>query len=406
MPGKTKERLFNKNFLLLITVSLITAFGYSMMASLVSSYAMDLGASLSTAGVAAGIFSLAALVSRPFSGYATDLFDKKTICTLATGSIALSILGYLAAPNIQIFLLVRVLHGVAFGVSGTANLALVSEYIPDSKTGEGLGYFGIGQVIAQVAGPSLGVYIRDSLGYQMLYLIITLLTAGAVLILLFFSRSGRKKKEEEEAKKRMSPPARQRLSFHTLIAKECIVYALVAGLFSAGNGIVNSFLIPLGEQRSIANISLFFSANALVLFLMRLTIGKLIDKTKLLYIVIPSLLISALSFAIIGYTSSFALMMAAAVFKALGHGGGQISLQSACIKRVSAARVGVATGTFYIGADIGQGLGSIVGGQISDLLSYDMMFYCAAALMVAATIAFTFYECNQMKAAKKAAVHS
>lgn len=404
MPGKTKERLFNKNFLLLITVSLITAFGYSMMASLVSSYAMDLGASLSTAGVAAGIFSLAALVSRPFSGYATDLFNKKTICTLATGSIALSILGYLVAPNIQIFLLVRVLHGIAFGVSGTANLALVSEYIPDSKTGEGLGYFGIGQVIAQVAGPSLGVYIRDSMGYQMLYLIITVLTAGAVLILLFFSRN--EKKEKEEANKRTAPAARQRLSFHTLIAKECIVYALVAGLFSAGNGIVNSFLIPLGEQRSIANISLFFSANALVLFLMRLTIGKLIDKTKLLYIVIPSLLISALSFAIIGYTSSFVLMMAAAVFKALGHGGGQISLQSACIKRVSAARVGVATGTFYIGADIGQGLGSIVGGQISDLLSYDMMFYCAAALMVAATIAFTFYECNQMKAAKKAAVHS
>lgn len=400
MPGKTKERLFNKNFILLITVSLITAFGYSMMASLVSSYAIDLGASLTVAGVAAGIFSLAALISRPFSGYATDIFNKKNICTLATALIAFSILGYLVAPNIQIFLFVRILHGIAFGVSGTANLALVSEYIPDSKTGEGLGYFGIGQVIAQVAGPSLGVYVRDSMGYQMLYAIITALTMVAVLILLLFSRSGKKEKKER-------PPKRQRLSFHTLIAKECIVYALVAGLFSAGNGIVNSFLLPLAEQRSIANISLFFSVNAFVLFLMRLTIGKLIDKTKLLYIVVPSLLISAVSFAIIGYTSSFLLMMAAAIFKALGHGGGQISLQSACIKRVTAARVGVATGTFYIGADIGQGLGSIVGGQISDWFDYNIMFYLAAGLMVAATIAFIFYESNQTKLSQKTtAAHS
>ena len=61
--------LFTKDFILLICVSLITAFGYSMMSSLVSSYTLQMGAGVTLAGVASGIFSLAALISRPFSGY-------------------------------------------------------------------------------------------------------------------------------------------------------------------------------------------------------------------------------------------------------------------------------------------------------------------------------------------------
>ena len=79
--------LFTKDFILLICVSLITAFGYSMMSSLVSSYTLQMGAGVTLAGVASGIFSLAALISRPFSGYATDIFNKKTMCVMSTALI-------------------------------------------------------------------------------------------------------------------------------------------------------------------------------------------------------------------------------------------------------------------------------------------------------------------------------
>lgn len=89
-----------------------------------------MGAGVTLAGVASGIFSLAALISRPFSGYATDIFNKKTMCVMSTALISLSVLGYLMAPNVGLFIVIRVIHGIAFGISGTANLALVSEYIP------------------------------------------------------------------------------------------------------------------------------------------------------------------------------------------------------------------------------------------------------------------------------------
>ena len=389
MIYKKPEKLLNKDFILLILISLITSFGYNMISTLVSSYAVELGSRLTVAGTAAGIFSISALCIRPFSGYATDIFNKKTMCVLSTGLIGIAMLGYILAPGISTFFVVRIIHGLAFGISGTANLALVSEYNPDKNMGEGLRNFGLGQVMAQVAGPSLGVYIKDLYGYKILFLIIALFTFTAAALLTFCLkyRTAASASESPEGSRKQG-----KITFDSLIVKECILYALIAGLFSLGNGVVNSFLVLVGAERSIPNIALFFSVNAIVLFLMRLTVGKMADRTKLIIIVNISLLFSSLSMAITGMTASFAVMMIAAALKAIGHGGGQISLQSACIKKVSPAKVGVATSTFYIGADIGQGLGPIIGGSISEKFGYSAMFYSVAAIMLLAIVIFSCYE--------------
>lgn len=122
-----------------------------------------------------------------------------------------------------------------------------------------------------------------------------------------------------------------------------------------GNGIVNSFLVLLGESSKIAQISLFFSVNAIVLFVLRLLVGKVIDRPICcLLIIFRCLPVQAP--CLIGKSGILVPILIAAAIKAFGNVGGQISLQSACVKRVDAARIGVATSTYYIGADIGQGL--------------------------------------------------
>ena len=73
MTPERPKKLLNKNFLLLIALSLTTSLGYSMISTLVSSYAVSFGAQISAAGVIAGIFSISALLCRPFGGFITDL---------------------------------------------------------------------------------------------------------------------------------------------------------------------------------------------------------------------------------------------------------------------------------------------------------------------------------------------
>lgn len=381
---KSQTKLFNATYILLILVNLITAFGYSMIATIVSSYAVTLGAGLALAGTLAGIFSISALIIRPFSGMAIDMFNKWNMCIISTILICLSFVGYAFAPNVGMMLVVRILHGVAFGISGTTSMVLVNECVPKERLGEGLGYFGMGQIIAQICGPNVGIAVRDRFGYHNLFLIISVSTVVAIVLLFYIK--GRAPKSDKVGK---TKPA---IRLNNLIAKECIIYALVAGLFSLGNGIASSFLVLLGEERGISNIALFFTVNAVILLVMRIFIGKVVDKAKLGLIVNISLILTAASMFTIGKAAGLVLILVAAALKAIGQGGGQISLQTACIKKVDPARVGIATSTYYIGADIGQGFGPMIGGKLSEQFSYEIMFYYMAAAMLAGIVVFNIYQ--------------
>lgn len=384
---KSQTKLFNTTYLLLILVNLVTAFGFSMIAAIVSSYALTLGAGLTLAGTMAGIFSLAALCIRPFSGMAVDIFNRRNMCIFSTILICISFLGYALASSVPVMFSFRILHGVAFGISGTANMVLISEYIPQERLGEGLGYFGLGQIVAQICGPGVGMTIKNRFGYQKLFISISILTLLAVAMLFLV---------KERAPQVCKPKkVKTVFRFHNLIAKECIIYALIAGLFSLGNGITSSFLVLLGENRGINNIALFFTVNALTLLVIRILIGRMVDKSGLTLIVTLSLLLTAASMFTIGKATGIVLLLVAAVLKAVGQGGGQIALQSACIRKVEVGKVGIATSTYYIGADMGQGFGPIIGGKLSELFSYKVMFYCIAIFMLAGVVIFHFYQIRE-----------
>lgn len=390
----SNKKLFSKVYLLLTLVNIITAFGFSMISSIVSTYAVSLGAGLTLAGTLAGIFSISALIIRPFSGIALDILNKRNMCIVSTAMICLSFLGYAFTQNIPTMLFFRVLHGMSFGISSTASMALVSEYIPKERLGEGLGYFGLGQIISRICGPYIGIVIKDRFGYQKLFIIITLLTVMAVILLFLV--------KVDKTAYRTIRKTDLNIRFEHLVVKDCIVYALVSGLFSLGNGITSSFLVLLGEERGIANIALFFTVNAIVLFILRFMVGRFIDRSSLTPIVIISLIFTGISMYMIGISTGISMILIAAVLVAIGQGTGQLSLQSACIRKVDAAKIGIATSTYYIGADIGQGLGPIIGGKISELYNYNMMFNFITILMFVGIVVFVTYQIYDMKKIKQA----
>lgn len=392
VPKQTEDAmksLWNQSFILLIIVSLITAMSFNMVYVIISKYALEVTTSLTIAGVIAGIFSISALIIRPIAGVTADTVNKKALCIIANLLITIALLGYTFSHNVPVLLFFRILHGVAFGISGTVNIALVTQYIPKGRIGEGIGYYGLGQVMAQIISPNLGVYIEEHYGFQLLFFIVTGLSFLGVLLLT------RLRYKDESS---LITKPKKKLNFDSLIAKEVIVYAAIGGMFSFGNGIVSSFLVLVAEERRIANIGLFFSVGAIILFILRLFVGKLADQQGLTLVVNISLIATALSMTLVGFAPALGLLLVASVLKSIGQGGGQISLQAECIKRVDAGRVGVATSTFYIGADLGQGIGPMIGGAISSTFNYTILFLFCAALMIVAMLFFNLYQSKYDKA--------
>lgn len=390
--GKCGVKLFTRAYIFLILISLMTAMSYSMISTLITNYAVELGGTLAMAGTIAGIFSMAALFSRPVGGVVCDTLDKKKICMAATIVFTLSFPGYALSRNMAALLFFRMLQGFAFGISGTANMALVAEVVPKKRLGEGLGYFGLGQVVSQVIGPIAGVAMKERLGFEKLFYFVTGISAIAVFLLLLFRYNKQTGSGIPEEAERKSGKMADALTLRRLVAVECLVYALTAGMFSMANGVTSSFLVLLGEERGIANIALFFTVNAVCLFFIRILMGKIADRASVLWIVGISLAVSLLSMTLLAKAFVLKAVLLAALFKAIGQGGGQISLQSACIKAVDESRVGVASSTYYIGADIGNALGPAIGGWISGLWGYEVMFHAVAVLMGMMLVFFWCYE--------------
>ena len=178
--------MWNKYYITLLLIGLITSLSFSMLYTIISAYAVEIGSSLSLAGVVAGVFSISALVLRPISGLIADRRNKKWVFALALLVITTTSLGYAFSRSIPILIFFRILHGAAFGISSTVNISLLSEFIPRNRLAEGLGYFSASQVISRIIGPTLGVNIADLFNYNVLFLIIAIFNFLALLILWGF----------------------------------------------------------------------------------------------------------------------------------------------------------------------------------------------------------------------------
>ncbi len=384
------KKLWNGTYILLSLINILTNLGFSMVTTTISLYTVSIGASLSIAGTVASVFSFAALLVRPISGAFVDRFQKKKLFIISSVLFGAVVFGYAFVKSIPMLFAIRILHGVLFSVSTTANMALASRFIPKKRVAEGMGYFNAGVMIGQAIGPAIGIDIKNALGFPWLYAIVAISISLPPLLCLF-AKMPANIVEPVRSVNTVSQK-KPRISINDLIAKQFLLYAMVSCMFSFYNGITNSFMVFIGDARNIPNISLFFTVSSIVLLAVRILIGKVSDRKSLTLLVNCALAFTVFSMACTGLANTLWLILVAAVFKALGQGIGYVSLQGEALKRADANRVGVATSTMYIGNDIGNTVGPIVGGVISQASGYAAVFNISIGLVAIVFVAFNLYQ--------------
>lgn len=373
------DRLWSKSFIFLFLLGFLNTLGFSFTSPLVSKYSILLGASLTVAGTVAGIFSVTAMCMRPFSGYIADSFNKKKLAIFAALGTGIALLAYSIADSIWLICIIRFLHGLFYAICGTASHSMLYKVAPKSRIGEAVGLMGFSSVIATAIGPRVGVALGDLYGYSFSFVLSGATTLLASLFACFITY------ENSATLERVKKP-----SIKNFIAVNMIPLAMVSGLFSMTSGIISSFLVMLGEERNIVNISLFFTIKSFSLMGTRLLVSKIADKSKLSWIYYPSVIFEIITMVSLARASMIGAIVVAAICKACGQGIGQPAIQAEIYRRTDPALVGVATSTFYLASDAGQGLGPILGGFISEKYGYTTMFYVFAGLMILGALFYTF----------------
>ena len=97
-------------------------------------------------------------------------------------------------------------------------------------------------------------------------------------------------------------------------------------------------------------------------------------------VLIPSLIIFALSFVAVALGRNLAMMLVGAALAAIGYGAANPSIQTLCIRTVEPERRGVASNTQYFGIDLGYFLGPFLGGMIYSRSDYSVMYLCTGVI--------------------------
>lgn len=368
---KPAERLWTGTFLLVLLFTLFQNSAGQMTVPLVAKYALSLGADLTLASTIAGIMSLVSLVVCPFAGALADRVNRKKILLAAGLGYAICLALHAVCTTTGMLIVMRMATGIFFSICSVTNIAFSSSFIPKQRMGEGLGYVALASIVAQAAGPSIGLSLVNISGYWMTFLMAGVSVFLCVLVIVFLPYKDVKKPASEQKK----------VTFADIYAKEFTLFMLLAFLFSSGNGLVSTYLAIIADERSIAGISLFFTVYSIFMLLIRPLTGKLMDKKGVYFVLVPAVVFAALGMVLIGVGMSLGVLLIASVCKAFGQGNGTPTMQAHCVKKLDKSRAGVATSTIMIGQNVGNALAPIMGSYFVGGFGYKGMF-CGAGLVI------------------------
>ncbi|MGL5688434.1 MAG: MFS transporter, partial [Weissella cibaria] len=299
-----------------------------------------------------------------------------------------STLAYLVIPNIGVMFVVRLINGFAYGMASTATNAIVTDYIPEDKKGLGINFYGLSTSLAAAIGPFVGMILLNLTNFRFIVEVssaLILLTTIATLIL--------------PVRNLVLTPERKadlrHMTFDNLIERNTIFIASIGFLMGFSYSSVLSFLSSYAKTIHLVGISsFFFVVYALVITITRPMAGRIFDVKGEDYVMYPSYISLAIGLVILGLTHSGFTLLVAGAFIGLGYGTFMSNGQAVALKMApNALRVGVSLSTYFIGLDLGIGVGPFVLGDIEKLMNFRELYLLAAIIpVIAGLLYYKFYN--------------
>ncbi|MDA5109424.1 MFS transporter [Brevibacillus thermoruber] len=381
------EPLWTKDFVLLALSNFFLFVGFQMLIPTLPLFVTERGGDQLAVGLVVSLFTVSALLVRPFAGKALDSVGRRPVLMVGLALFLLCVAGYYWMATIALVLGLRFVHGIGWGIATTTYGTIASDLIPAARRGEGMGYFGMFSSLAMALGPLVGLWLAQSFGFGWLFAISSVLTALAMLL-------SRPVKMAAPAGAGRRQPAAERSG---LVERKALFPSLLVLFLGVTYGGIVSFITLFGQEAGIGNVGLFFLFNALSLMLIRPVAGKLFDRKGHAWVLLPGGVVLAAGLLTLSYsTTSFGLIAAAILFGS-GFGAVQPSLQAWTIHRVPPDRRGAANGTFFSAFDLGIGVGAMLLGAVAKATGFALMYRCSVVVILLYLIIYLAYVIRERR---------
>jgi predicted MFS family arabinose efflux permease len=386
-----KEKLWTKDFSAITIISFIIFFVFYILLILLPIYITgQLHASADKAGLLVTTFLIAGIVIRPISGAWVGKYSNKKILVVSSVSFAVITMLYPFCHSITSLLVVRVLHGLSFGVITTVKGTISAKLIPTSRRGEGISFFSLAMGLAMVVGPYVGINMaRLNLFIPAFVLCIAISIIGVLLSLII-----------KVVEPTSHPAEAPKKGIGQLMDRNALPFAFVAFLMTFSYSGISAFLSLYAKNIDLMSAaSNFLLCYAIFLMVCRLFTGNICDKRGAGYVVYPCMLFFIIGLIVLGLTETSITMITAGALIGIGYGSVTPIIQTQIISAVEHHKVGIANSLFFNSMDMGLAIGALIFGMTIEHAGYRVIYFAGAVLVALAT----FYYAIHMK--KKVVSH-
>jgi len=377
-----KEVLWNSNFIIACIANFLTACAFNLLMPTIPLYlSHELGIEHSQIGVILSSYALALLIVRPFSGFLVDSYPRKAVYLIGICLFMATFVGYYFAVTVALFVALRFIHGLFWGLTSVSANTVAIDIIPSSRRAEGIGYFGVNMNIAMATAPFLAIYIYEGRGFMYLISIAIALGLLAIIVVSFIKVPSRP----------IVPPAEKTtLSLDRFLLIKATPILLNQFFITFGWGTLAAYAVLYGQEINITNPAFFFLFLAGGIIVSRVTSGRIVDRGHIHKVIIFAVAIVALGFFGFSYFHHTAAYYVSAFAIGVGYGTLLPALQTIYVNMAPASKRGTANSTYLTGFDIGVGMGMLAGASIAENYSFATMYSFTAVLCFIGLIMYIF----------------
>lgn len=360
------DNFWSRNFILLCLVNFFMFISTQMLFPNVPLFLLTIGGDTKDVGYVMGVYTMSAMMIRPIAGWWVDKHSRSRVMIFGIFLMFLTCLLYNWAVNVAVMTLIRILHGMVFGLASTAIATIVVDSLPVARLNEGMGYFGLTSTLSMAIAPMIGFWVVGNFSYAALFAGIAIMTGLAFLISWLVK----------------SPPVPVYSSgtaasslWSSLVEETALPAAWVMFFLAAVYGALLSYISLYALEQGITNVGLFFTATALAMLLTRPIAGRWADGGGSAQVLLLGHVVIAIGMLTTSLSHAMNGFILAGLLNGIGFGACMPVLQAQAVMDTPIHRRGAATSTFFALFDLGIGLGTVMWGYIAAASSYQIMYY-------------------------------
>ena len=389
-----KEKLWTTTFVVNMLLNFIFYLVFYLPTVVIGTMAMErYHASASIAGILSGIFIVGGFIARLWAGNNMKRLGAKKLLYIGTLIYFLLTFAYFFVHSVVLLLILRLVHGLGFGIAATASGTLAGAIVPSSRRGEGIGYYALSVTLSSAVGPFLSMFLYRTSGFYSLIWLSALLLFIALVGIFFIHVE-----KTTDSSNSVDIKVHKKFAWSNYFEKEALPISLIAFLIGISYSSILSFMDAYARNIHLSEAaSFFFLVYAITVLLSRPITGRVFDGFGDNFVMYPTYLFFALGLLLIGFAHSGWMLLLAAIFIGLGYGSFSPFGQAIAIRNSEAHRLGITTSTFFGFMDMGVGFGPFILGMFMPLLGYRNLYFASAILALLIAVIYHFVHGRHAK---------